>query len=150
MSKQAEIIDKMRKGRKTGAAAFIESMTEQVQENKAITEHEREDITVPESESVTEVETESVNVHEQESEQITEQFIQHINEQEYEPEQQTISIIEKYNNKKTKEETFTRQTYMIRNDLIKRLHNAAKGRGKGFKTDVINDILERFLNDNKL
>jgi metal-responsive CopG/Arc/MetJ family transcriptional regulator len=51
---------------------------------------------------------------------------------------------------KTKEEMFTRQTYLIRNELINRFDNAAKNRRKGFKTEVINKILENFLEENEL
>lgn len=54
-------------------------------------------------------------------------------------------IIEEEKKKQTIEETHTRKTYLIRNDLLKRLDKLAKKQSKGFKTKCINYALEQFL-----
>lgn len=56
-------------------------------------------------------------------------------------------LIDQEKKKKTVEETHTRQTYLIRNDLLKELNKVSRKQGKGFKTKVINYALEQFLND---
>lgn len=49
--------------------------------------------------------------------------------------------------KPTVEETHTRQTYLINNDLLNRLNKMAKGKGKGFKTELVNYALEKALSE---
>lgn len=49
--------------------------------------------------------------------------------------------------RKTVEETHTRQTYLIRNDLLKRLNRAARRKRKGYKTRFVNLAIERLLDD---
>lgn len=49
--------------------------------------------------------------------------------------------------KLTIEDTHTRQTYLIRNDLLKRLNKVAKGKDRGFKTQLVNYALEQILNE---
>jgi len=50
--------------------------------------------------------------------------------------------------KKRMEETHTRRTFLIRNDLLKRLDKKAKNiKNKGFKTEFINYILEKGLDE---
>jgi hypothetical protein len=49
--------------------------------------------------------------------------------------------------KKTVEETHTRQTYLIRNDLIDRLESIAYNKDRGFKTAFLNHAIERLLNE---
>ncbi len=44
------------------------------------------------------------------------------------------------------EETHTRHTILVRNDLSKRLDRIAKQRGKGWKTKIMNLIIEDMLN----
>lgn len=46
--------------------------------------------------------------------------------------------------KKTMEETHTRRTFLIRNDILKRYEQATKGK-RGLKTRLINDALEAML-----
>jgi hypothetical protein len=57
------------------------------------------------------------------------------------------SLIENEKKKKTVEETHTRQTYLIRNDILDRLQKNSMKQGKGFKTKVINYALEQFLDE---
>lgn len=47
----------------------------------------------------------------------------------------------------TVEETHKRQTYLIDKDLIKRFDKLARKEGRGFKTLVINSLLESYLNE---
>lgn len=47
----------------------------------------------------------------------------------------------------TVEETHKRQTYLIDKELIKRFDKLAKKEGRGFKTLVINSLLESYLNE---
>lgn len=49
--------------------------------------------------------------------------------------------------KPTIEDTHTRQTYLIRNDLLKRMNKAAKGKKRGFKTDLVNFAIEKVLDE---
>ncbi|MGV3463697.1 MAG: hypothetical protein ACO1OT_00190 [Heyndrickxia sp.] len=58
---------------------------------------------------------------------------------------------EKDRKKLTFEMTHTRQTYFIKNDLIKKLNALAKKEKNGFKTYLVNYALEQVLNqiDNK-
>jgi hypothetical protein len=69
-----------------------------------------------------------------------------------EPADVATSIVGKYANRKgrkpakqTIEDTHTRQTYLIRNDLISRLERLSKGQRRGFKTEFVNDALELLL-----
>lgn len=48
--------------------------------------------------------------------------------------------------RKTVEDTHTRATYLVRNDLLKRLDKLAKGK-RGFKTLFVNKAMEALLND---
>lgn len=61
----------------------------------------------------------------------------------------SISFIESFDvlNKKKKniEETHSRQTYLIRNELIEEIEELAKKRDKGFKTAFINHAIKRLL-----
>lgn len=58
-----------------------------------------------------------------------------------------VSEFEEKQKKKTVEETHTRQTYLIDNDLIKRLNKLATKKGKGFKTALINRALATALDE---
>jgi len=50
--------------------------------------------------------------------------------------------------KQRMEETHTRRTFLIKNELLKRLDEKAKGvENKGFKTEFINYILEKGLDE---
>lgn len=51
-----------------------------------------------------------------------------------------------YNEEKPRvEDTHTRDTYLIRNDLLERFNNVARTQKKGFKMRLINHILEKEL-----
>ncbi|HDR7611421.1 TPA: hypothetical protein QCX47_003021 [Bacillus mycoides] len=58
----------------------------------------------------------------------------------------TEQFLEQFNKKVTKEDTHTRQTWLIKNETIKRLDKLSKGKKKGFKTELVNQALEMFLN----
>lgn len=58
-----------------------------------------------------------------------------------------IKEFEKRIKKPTIEETHTRGTYLIRNDLLKRLNKLAKHQHRGFKTHLVNYALERILDE---
>lgn len=47
--------------------------------------------------------------------------------------------------KPTVEETHTRQTYLIRNQLIDQLEELAKGKDRGFKTQLVNYAIEQAI-----
>lgn len=65
-----------------------------------------------------------------------------------EPEQGFIQVFQ--NKKKpTVEETHTRQTYLIRNELIAELEQLAKGQDRGFKTQLVNYALEKAIRELK-
>ena len=70
-----------------------------------------------------------------------------------EPEQTDGSkegFIEQFKEKatrKTVEETHRRQTYLIDNELIKRLDRLARRQPKGFKTAVVNEGIRRVLDE---
>lgn len=49
--------------------------------------------------------------------------------------------------RKTIEETHTRQTYLIRNDLIKRMERLAEKKERGFKTALVNHAIEKVLEE---
>ncbi|MCR8964141.1 hypothetical protein O0550_13145 [Brevibacillus halotolerans] len=51
------------------------------------------------------------------------------------------------NNLLRMEDTYTRQTFLIRNDLIERLKRVAATQKKGFKTRLMNYVLEKELDE---
>lgn len=51
------------------------------------------------------------------------------------------------NKKPTVEDTHTRGTFLIQNDLLKRLDTLAKGQKRGFKTKLVNYALKDFLDE---
>lgn len=55
-------------------------------------------------------------------------------------------FLEQFLENVTKEDTHTRQTWLIKNKTIKRLEKLAKGKKKGFKTELVNQALEMLLN----
>lgn len=58
-----------------------------------------------------------------------------------------IEEFEKRLKKPTIEETHTRGTWLIRNDLLKRLDKLSKHQQRGFKTHLVNYALEQVLNE---
>lgn len=58
-----------------------------------------------------------------------------------------IEEFEKLLSKPTIEQTHTRATWLIRNDLLKRLDKIAKNQHRGFKTHIINYAIERILDE---
>lgn len=56
-------------------------------------------------------------------------------------------IEEEKKKRKTIEDSYTRQTYLIRNDLLERFENIAKSQPWGFKRRAINYALEKFLDE---
>lgn len=58
-----------------------------------------------------------------------------------------IEEFEKRLNKPTIEETHTRATWLIRNDLLSRLNKLARHQQRGFKTYVVNYALESILDE---
>ncbi|MED0737848.1 hypothetical protein [Aneurinibacillus thermoaerophilus] len=56
------------------------------------------------------------------------------------------SFLEK-KKKATVEETHTRQTFLIHNELLKRMNKAARGRERGFKTALVNEAIKRILDE---
>ncbi|MED1305242.1 NADH dehydrogenase [[Bacillus thuringiensis] serovar konkukian] len=80
----------------------------------------------------------------QEPEEINEQ--QNENNPEHVHDEFTEQFLEQFNKKVTKEDTHTRQTWLIKNETIKRLDKLSKGKRKGFKTELVNQALEMFLN----
>ncbi|MEK4566968.1 hypothetical protein MKX54_20025 [Alkalihalobacillus sp. FSL R5-0424] len=49
------------------------------------------------------------------------------------------------NKKPTVEDTHTRGTFLIQNELLERLDALAKGQKRGFKTKLVNHALKEFL-----
>lgn len=49
--------------------------------------------------------------------------------------------------KPTIEETHTRQTYLIKNEILTRLNKLAKGEKRGFKTDLVNYAIEKVIDE---
>lgn len=49
--------------------------------------------------------------------------------------------------KMTVEETHTRSTFFVENELLKRLNKVAKKQKRGFKTSFINDAIDELLKD---
>ena|SRR5699024_3598487 len=56
------------------------------------------------------------------------------------------SIIDLVKKKERVEDTHTRNTFLIRNDLIQRLNHYSKHR-RGFKTEFINYVIEQGLDE---
>jgi len=56
------------------------------------------------------------------------------------------SIIDLVKKKERVEDTHTRNTFLIRNDLMKRLNYFSKNR-RGFKTEFINYVIEQGLDE---
>lgn len=98
-----------------------EPTVEEVNENS--NENEPEVTEEPESE----IEEEEELVNEHVNDKFTEQFL------------------EQFNKKVTKEDTHTRQTWLIKNETVKRLDKLSKGKRKGFKTELVNQALEMIL-----
>ncbi|MES5957515.1 hypothetical protein QCI42_29915 [Bacillus fungorum] len=80
----------------------------------------------------------------QEPEEINEQ--QNENNPEHVHDEFTEQFLEQFNKKVTKEDTHTRQTWLIKNETIKRLEKLSKGKKKGFKTEFVNQAVEMLLN----
>lgn len=59
----------------------------------------------------------------------------------------SLGVLLDFKNKKTIDQTHTRQTYLVRNELIKRMNKLSKSQGKGFKTKVVNHALEMVLDE---
>ncbi|MCQ6288983.1 MULTISPECIES: hypothetical protein [Bacillus cereus group] len=76
------------------------------------------------------------------------QELEGINEQQNKTVQETVheQFLEQFLDNVTKEDTHTRQTWLIKNNTIKRLEKLSKGKKKGFKTELVNQALEMFLN----
>src|SRR5699024_5727006 len=70
----------------------------------------------------------------------------HALNEEISPEENERSIIDLVKKKERVEDTHTRNTFLIRNDLIKRLNNFSKHR-RGFKTEFINYVVEKGLDE---
>ncbi|PFB55445.1 hypothetical protein CN404_04130 [Bacillus thuringiensis] len=87
--------------------------------------------TPPNDPTVQEVESEHIPAPETEEETVHDKF----NEQ----------FLKQFTEKTTKEDTHTRQTWLIKNETIKRLNKLAKGKKKGFKTELVNQALEMLL-----
>ncbi|PEQ68114.1 hypothetical protein [Bacillus cereus] len=128
--------------------------------NEVQTKKKAEKPTVPAFEELADNET--VNERQEIQEQVQEpinddtpeviQETEEINEQQNEDESEhvhdkfTEQFLEQFNKKVTKEDTHTRQTWLIKNETIKRLDKLSKGKKKGFKTELVNQALEMFLN----
>lgn len=89
------------------------------------------DPTVQEAESEHTPTPETKEEHEEENEHVHDKF--------------TEQFLKQFTEKVTKEDTHTRQTWLIKNETIKRLDKLAKGKRKGFKTELVNQALESFL-----
>ncbi|PEU86128.1 hypothetical protein CN386_00680 [Bacillus cereus] len=93
--------------------------------------------TPPNDPSVQEVESEHIPTpetkeeHEEENEHVHDKF--------------TEQFLKQFTEKATKEDTHTRQTWLIKNETIKRLDKLAKGKKKGFKTELVNQALKMLL-----
>lgn len=60
---------------------------------------------------------------------------------------EAIEEFEKRMRRPTVEQTHTRQTWLINNELLRRLNKVARNQGRGFKTHLINYALERVLDE---
>ncbi|MBJ8025839.1 hypothetical protein [Bacillus cereus] len=87
--------------------------------------------TPPNDPTVQEVKSEHIPAPETKAEHVHDKF----NEQ----------FLKQFTEKTTKEDTHTRQTWLIKNETIKRLDKLAKGKKKGFKTELVNQALEMLL-----
>jgi hypothetical protein len=68
--------------------------------------------------------------------------------EEVNPKEGFWNMIEREKKKrKTIEDYYTRQTYLIRNDLLERFENIAKDQPWGFKRRAINYAIEKFLDE---
>lgn len=70
---------------------------------------------------------------------------EHKEENEHVHDKFTEQFLKQFTEKATKEDTHTRQTWLIKNETIKRLDKLAKGKKKGFKTELVNQALEMLL-----
>lgn len=77
--------------------------------------------------------------HEPETVQINEHVTEHENEN-------TESLLRAFDKQRV-EDTHTRATYLIKNETLKKLEKISRGKGKGFKTQLVNYALERMLDD---
>ncbi|MED2185343.1 hypothetical protein [Bacillus wiedmannii] len=57
----------------------------------------------------------------------------------------TEQFLKQFTEKVTKEDTHTRQTWLIKNETIRRLDKLAEEKKKGFKTELVNQALEMLL-----
>lgn len=116
-----------------------ENETEKEHKSVTFSEHSNVNGQIQESEKVTvpETSTDSENNTDQKTDVIT----------------YTLTDVKKSLNdqfgdsKKKMEETHTRYTFLFRNDLSKRLTRLSKGKGKGFKTEFLNQAIEILLNE---
>ncbi|PEP82642.1 hypothetical protein [Bacillus toyonensis] len=84
-------------------------------------------------------------VQEVESEQTPTPEPEYENKTKHEHDKFTEQFLKHFTEKATKEDTHTRQTWLIKNETIKRLDKLAKGKKKGFKTELVNQALEMLL-----
>ncbi|PGU60327.1 hypothetical protein [Bacillus cereus] len=80
-----------------------------------------------------------------ESEQTPKTEVEHEEDNEHVHDKFTEQFLKQFTEKATKEDTHTRQTWLIKNETIKRLDKLAKGKKKGFKTELVNQALEMLL-----
>ncbi|PED73047.1 hypothetical protein CON97_05420 [Bacillus pseudomycoides] len=111
---------------------------EELADNETI--NERQEIPEQVQESNNDNTPEVVPEHEINNEQEDENKPEHVHDE------FTEQFLEQFNKKVTKEDTHTRQTWLIKNETIKRLDKLSKGKRKGFKTELVNQALEMFLN----
>lgn len=58
-----------------------------------------------------------------------------------------IDLFKEKEKKKTIEDTHTRSTFLVNNDLLARMDKLAKKRKRGFKTDLVNHAIKQLLDD---
>lgn len=58
-----------------------------------------------------------------------------------------IDLFKEKEKKKTIEDTHTRSTFLVKNELLARMDKLAKKRKRGFKTDLVNHAIEQLLDD---
>ncbi|HDR7980292.1 TPA: hypothetical protein QC443_002569 [Bacillus cereus] len=129
--------------------ADSEETSEKTNEKQEAIETE-EKSTIPDEPTVGEVDE---NSNENEPEVTEEQEPEIEEEEEHEEEKEhehvhdkfTEQFLEQFNKKVTKEDTHTRQTWLIKNETVKRLEKLSKGKRKGFKTELVNQALEMIL-----
>lgn len=63
--------------------------------------------------------------------------------------QQEETFLTVFSNKKkpTVEQTHTRATWLVRNDLLKALDELSKGKDRGFRTQLVNYAIEKAINE---